>query len=200
MSANNGYFGSSSDWWQQPTTGNAGSSSTASGGGYAVPAPSYGLGVYSAGNRSAVPGSSSDNGGYAAPPTGDGLGPPVPSTNPTAHPWWGQAGYNPSDPLRSLDALTKAYYTNENPGAYWQQVANQQAGGNQNWSDYYQRHFSQYMAEYLKAAEQNQNLQFPDWVTGNVANQVNQGFQLQAPELRNLDYRRTDAGRFNAGY
>jgi hypothetical protein len=110
-------------------------------------------------------------------------------------------GPSGAGPVRQInEALVKAYYTNKNPGAFWQQAGQILAGGDRNFEQFFVGNFDRYMAQYLQAAEGNQDLQLSDWLTGPMGEQIRRDYLMQAPEQRGLDYRRTDPGRFDMRY
>jgi hypothetical protein len=111
--------------------------------------------------------------------------------------WW-----TGTDPIRNVGVPTKPYYTNQDPRAFWGQIGQQVAGGNSVFENYWNQNFDKYHQQFLQSAEgqENMNNQFPDWVTGNVAGKVQQGFLLQDARQRGIDSRLYDKGRFDTSY
>lgn len=109
--------------------------------------------------------------------------------------WW-----TGTDPIRTVEEQYKPFYTNEDPRAFWGQVGQQVTGGNDFFRDYWNRNYDKYQQQFLRASEGKPDAQFPDWVTGNVAGQVQQGFLLQDARQRGIDSRLYDRGRFDTSY
>ena len=123
--------------------------------------------------------------------------------------WWGggQGGgtwnwtANPALQYRAVPNRQAAdYYTTSAPRNFWTQAGQAASGGNAAFEDFWGRNFDRYFAQYTAANEQDKNLLFPDWLNGNVANDINTQFQLQAPGARGIDRRLYDPGRFDTSY
>lgn len=115
---------------------------------------------------------------------------------PTGSQFWQQQ--RPGDPVIAVpDLQDKVYYTGTNPSAFWQQAGKLIAGNNANFLDFWNAKFSAVQAAFWQAAEKNDNLQWPDFVTGLLADQIWQEYQLLSPEQRGSDPRAYDPGRFD---
>ncbi len=118
--------------------------------------------------------------------------PPLPGQN-----WW-SGGTAPIRPI--ADRGIGAYYTNDSPRTFWTQVGQEVGGGNMYWTNFWDNYYNQARAQYEKDSEGNINLQFPDWVTGQVADKALSAYQLLDPTQRGIDRRKYDPGRFDTGY
>ena len=113
--------------------------------------------------------------------------------------WWNA---DPSARIRDVGDDMGAYYTQDNPRAFWGQAGQKVAGGNRMFENFWNQNFDRYMQQYLQDAEksENQNMTLDDWLTGKQAGQINTEFQLQAPQARGVDSRLYDKGRFDTSY
>lgn len=122
-------------------------------------------------------------------------------TNPSGQGnWWNGPLNTPIRPLS--DPSLGAYYTQDNPMAFWRQAGQMYSGGNQGFEQFWNQNYDRYMARYLQDAEQsqNKNLTFDQWLTGGVGNEIAQRYALQAPGARGIDKRLYDPGRFDTSY
>ena len=129
-------------------------------------------------------------------------------TSPSPFQSWGSGGpqwWN-ADPTKPIRALTnendKKFYTDDDPRAFWKQAGQAVSGGNRQFESFWEQNYDRYMAQYLKDVELGggQNMFFPDWVTGKIANDVNTQYQLAPAAARGIDSRLYDPGRFDTRY
>lgn len=114
--------------------------------------------------------------------------------------WWTGGGNTPIRPL--TDPTMGAYYTQDNPMAFWRQAGQMFSGGNSPFESFWNQNFDRYMARFLQDAEksENKNLTLDQWLTGGMGNEIATQFQLQAPQQRGIDRRLYDPGRFDTSY
>lgn len=116
--------------------------------------------------------------------------------------WWQQ---NPTAPLRLIaSAEDKPFYTPGVPGNhatdFWQQVGQMVAGGNKNFLDFWNANYNRVEAMFWKAAEENKQLQFPDFVTGQIAQMIMDDYESLPPQQRGINSALYDKGRYDTRY
>lgn len=141
--------------WRTPLVGAAGGAPPTGGGGGGV------LGTAGAGGAGGGTGAGRPG---AAPSAGD------------AFVGGSAGGVTGANVLRPLTDDLRAYYTTEDPSAYFRQYSGALADPNGNRGRYLQSKFSQAFADYLRAAEGNDQLLFPDFLTAQYGQGLLRGF------------------------